>query len=82
MANRPLSLPVELLDAVFSNLESAADALQACTLVCRSWLALCRPYLFRTVVCRPTQPSLSITELIQFLIVTPEIVRHVRILKV
>lgn len=80
----PLTLPPELLDSVFCNLQPDTPSIRSCTLVCHAWLVLSRPYLFRstTLVCRPAVPLFSFNDLDTFLSESPEIVRHIRAFKV
>ncbi|GJE87474.1 F-box protein [Phanerochaete sordida] len=47
-------LPVELISLILG--EADKPTLAECTLVCRSWLELSRPFLFESIVYRPHYP--------------------------
>ena len=75
-------VPGELIDAVLDHLDNDRVSLRACTLVSSSWWSFARCHLFYTVVCRPDTPHLSLRHLSNFLSSTPDVVPHIRSLKI
>ncbi|PPQ68695.1 hypothetical protein CVT24_007580 [Panaeolus cyanescens] len=82
--------PLEIFDLIIRNLEDVSvrtypfpctspslSTLCACSLVCRSFVSLCRPGLFRDVEVGPTA-SESRWKLAQLLIEKPELSRYIR----
>ena len=72
----------ELIDAVLDHLNNDCVSLRACTLVSSSWHSFARCHLLHTVVCRPDTPHLSLRHLSDFLSSTPDVVPHIRSLKI
>ncbi|RDX46367.1 hypothetical protein OH76DRAFT_888182 [Lentinus brumalis] len=70
--------PPEILDAVLSHVEGDITTLRTCTLVCASWAALARPYLFKKVACRPAVPTRTWDDFFEFLATSPDVARYIR----
>lgn len=69
-----LALPNELIDAFFQHVDDQSDTnrredLASCSIVCRRWLPLARPYLFRSISVSPAlarnKPLQHLFELLQ-----------------
>ena len=82
---RSRELPMELVSLILRELDKSS--LAQCTLVCRDWLELSRPYLFETITYRahnlhypstcPDVP-LPLDDVLQFLSSSPSVCRLVR----
>ncbi|KIM35763.1 hypothetical protein M413DRAFT_32228 [Hebeloma cylindrosporum] len=86
MSSQP-TLPFEIIEAIIDSLPQRQDpslsSLKSCSLVCKSFLELCRKYIFASItVARRDLASSKPTSdaLVRLLSTTPEIGRHVRIL--
>ena len=71
-------MPPEILHEIFGHLRNDRLALCNCTLACRTWLLVARPYLFR---CLSFDTSLRRVPAIQRIRNNPDIAPLVRVLE-
>ena len=74
----PHELPGEVIDKILDHLHGDVATLKTCTLVCRSWIPTCRYHLFAAITCHPAVPGKGIAELLQWILVSPDVVPYVR----
>lgn len=73
-------LPFEVVGHTASFLLDDPDALQACTLTCRSWHSACRRYIYRTITLKTDSQLDKLERLLVTLPVSAHWIRKLRIL--